>query len=361
MQPFTFIHAADLHLDCPFKELHAVSDLPGAGASPKIQGVNTRIRNATFTAFDNLISLTLERNADFLLISGDLYDSQNRSLRAQLAFRDGMKRLAERDIPVYVVHGNHDPVLTDAPAVRLPDNVHIFDYSSPESLVFRKNGTPCTVIHGISYANREETRNLSRLLAPAGRTIKEDDQGSQLDITGEGHSGPLFHIGLLHCNAGGQSGHEPYAPCSVKDDLIPAGMDYWALGHVHTRTTLHDAHPVIVYPGNTQGLHFRETGARGCCEVCVDTPGEAQVNFHAVDDIRWYSEEINITSHENINNLIDAQETLMEKISADSDGRLALARLTLTGRGPVHSELKGFDSSGAAEDFQPTHHNVIID
>src|SRR3712207_9325752 len=69
-----------------------------------------------------------------------------------------------------------------------------------------------------------------------------------------------FAIGMLHTDVG--SADSPYAPCTT-DDLKASAMDYWALGHVHTRKTISTS-PYIVYPGNTQGLSLRETGPRGC-------------------------------------------------------------------------------------------------
>lgn len=86
---FSFIHAADLHLDSPFKGLgQQLQDYP--------EIVET-LREATFTAFNNLINLCLDRSVDFLLVAGDVYDGADRSLRAQLRFRDGLRRLDEAD------------------------------------------------------------------------------------------------------------------------------------------------------------------------------------------------------------------------------------------------------------------------
>ena len=75
------------------------------------------------------------------------------------------------------------------------------------------------------------------------------------------------NIALLHSNVGGRKGHENYAPCSL-DDLRAAGMDYWALGHVHSAEILcHD--PLVVYPGNIQGRHIGETGQKGVVSVAM--------------------------------------------------------------------------------------------
>ena len=84
---FTFVHAADLHLDSPFKGLREPDP-----------AIIDALRSATFDAYSALIDLCLEREVAFLLIAGDVYDAEDRSLRAQLRFRDGLVRLAEKEI-----------------------------------------------------------------------------------------------------------------------------------------------------------------------------------------------------------------------------------------------------------------------
>src|SRR5690606_10500725 len=97
----------------------------------------------------------------------------------------------------------------------------------------------------------------------------------------------LFNVGLLHTSATGREGHEPYAPCTV-DGLKQRQYDYWALGHVHTAEVLSAAgDPPIVFPGNLQGRHIRETGPKGCTLVTVDDRGRASCEFRPLDVLRW--------------------------------------------------------------------------
>ena len=84
MQAFTFVHTADLHLDSPFVGLEQIDT-----------EVAAVLKDATFLAFNNIIDLCIESNAHFLLVAGDVFDSGDRSLRAQLRFRDGLERLDE--------------------------------------------------------------------------------------------------------------------------------------------------------------------------------------------------------------------------------------------------------------------------
>ncbi|MEJ2365418.1 MAG: DNA repair exonuclease [Deltaproteobacteria bacterium] len=115
MTPFSFIHTADLHLDSPFTGLRQVGDT-----------VASLIKDATFRAFDNVVDLAIRRKVDFFLVAGDVYDASDRSLRAQLKFADGLRKLAQAGIRSFVCHGNHDPLDGWSASLRWPGGVHIF-------------------------------------------------------------------------------------------------------------------------------------------------------------------------------------------------------------------------------------------
>ena len=85
-----FIHAADLHLDSPFTGLREA-------APPNVADT---LHNATFAAYENLIDLCISERVDALLVAGDIYDGADRSLRAQSAFINGLRRLDAAGIPL---------------------------------------------------------------------------------------------------------------------------------------------------------------------------------------------------------------------------------------------------------------------
>ena len=93
MPPIRFIHAADLHLDAAFSGLSR--DIPADFAE--------RLRTATFTAFRRLLDLCERESPDFLLLAGDVYNQEDASVSAQLALRDGFRRLESLSIPVFLV------------------------------------------------------------------------------------------------------------------------------------------------------------------------------------------------------------------------------------------------------------------
>ncbi|HUT04792.1 MAG TPA: DNA repair exonuclease [bacterium] len=302
-----FVHAADIHLDSPFVGL--------AEAAPDVQKL---LCEATFKAFDNVIGLCLEEHVDFLLLAGDIYDAKDRSLRAQLRFSDGLKRLDEAGIRTFVVHGNHDPLDGWKANLKWPDRVHVFGAERVESVVYERDGEAQAIIHGVSFGKAEVRDNL------AARFSRQDS--------------PLFQVGLLHCNVGAASGHENYSPCT-RQDLELSGLDYWALGHVHNRQILNERGPYVAYSGNTQGRHINESGPRGCFLVSVDDSGGVEARFVPTDVVRWQSADFSIEGIADIDGLIDEISRCLSDLHNASDGRPTICRLTITGRGPMHSEL----------------------
>ncbi|MGH9720169.1 MAG: metallophosphoesterase family protein, partial [Bryobacteraceae bacterium] len=304
---FRFVHAADLHLDTPFVGIGRVAP-----------GVAQRLRDASLEAFDNLIGLAIDREAAFLLLAGDLYDGPERGIRAQLRFLRGVERLGERGITVFVVHGNHDP-LDGWSAIRTPPpNLVIFG-SQVEHRTVERDGRRLATVYGISYPRGDVTGNLSL------RFQRQSWDG--------------LHIGLLHCTLGAQPDHAPYSPCS-RVDLERAGMDYWALGHVHRRQAL-EGRPWIVYPGNLQsrGARAGERGAKGAVVVTAEPAAIAQVDFVALDCVRHAEVEIDITE---LNGLDALQKETIEAVVAEvanQQNRDLLVQVTLCGRGSLHDDL----------------------
>ena len=276
------------------------------------------MRSATFRAFDSLIDLCIERAVQFLVVAGDIYDAEDRSLRAQLRFHDGLVRLAERHIETYVVHGNHDPYDSRSSALEWPAGVHIFGCRGVESVPFQREGSTVAVISGISHARKNETENLAKRF---GRRLSEP-----------------FHIGLLHCTVGPTTGHEPYAPCRL-DDLLDVEFDYWALGHVHEKCVL-DNRSSVIYSGNTQGRSFHEKGERGCHIVTVEDGSVSGVEFHPLDAIRWAEADVSIEPIQTLDRLSVALQARVRELAGEAGTRPVISRVALTGRGPLYGELR---------------------
>lgn len=327
MSAFSFVHTADLHLDSPFLGLVRLPD--------DETRVVQELREATFKAFDSVIELCIRRKADFLLVAGDVYDGADRSLQAQLRFRNGLRRLNEAGIRAYVVHGNHDPLDGWADSLQMPGGVHVFG-PEVDSVVFEKEGVPVARIHGVSYPTRKIGKRF-------GKGFKREGDEP-------------FQIGLFHCNAGGDTRHDPYAPRSVSE-LVESNLNYWALGHIHESTVLRKADPFIGYPGNTQGRHVNEAGPRGCFLVRVTAEGnlEAEPDFVATDSVRWLASDIDIAGVETMDILLDRIDEKMDELAVQAEERGVVTRITFRGRGPLHHSLA---RANAARDLLDELHNL---
>lgn len=306
MEQLRFVHAADLHLDSPFRAL--------GHASPALR---SQLQAATLGAFARIVDHTIACGADFLLVAGDLYDSKDRSLRALVAFRKQMERLAERNISVYIVHGNHDPLNGWGSEFQLPPNVTTFR-GKTDTEPFVRRGREVAQITGVSYTRERVTDNLASAFHPT--------------------EGAPYSIALLHANVGAQTGHADYAPAAI-DELVAAGFDYWALGHVHTRSVLSTEPVMVVYPGNPQGRNPRETGVRGCYQVDVDTRGRAHLQFVETNLVRWAHLELSIRSHSRIEGLLDELLEKGRQVKLNFEGP-TVVRCTVTGNGPLHRDLQ---------------------
>jgi DNA repair exonuclease SbcCD nuclease subunit len=121
-------------------------------------------------------------------------------------------------------------------------------------------------------------------------------------------------------------------------------MDYWALGHVHRKRILSKNLPFVVYPGNTQGRNINETGEKGCYLVRVGEDKEVEIEFHATDVIRWTTHVLAIHNLQTEQELINALDQVCLDISKRESSRPAIARITLSGSGPLFKFLRGPNS-----------------
>jgi DNA repair exonuclease SbcCD nuclease subunit len=301
---FSFVHAADLHLGCPFRGIEKVK--------PEVAAA---LRQATYTAFNRIIDLAIRSQSAFVLFAGDIYNSGEGNLKARLAFRDGIARLHDAGIHSFIIRGNHDPLDDVSRKATWPDTCWVFPDTGAEPQAVRANGDVLAVVYGLSFGRAKEEDNLARLYPRLG-------------------SGPL-RVALLHCNCGAVTGHDPYAPCTL-DDLTDSSFDYWALGHIHKPGVLRDSGPSVVYAGSSQGLDPSETGPRGCYLVQVDEHGKATPAFREVAPVRWEWLSQEIAGLEKEDQLIDALSARVDATRREAEDRSVLLRISLIGRGPMH-------------------------
>ena len=298
-----FLHAADMHLDSPLRGLERYEGAPVE-----------EIRGATRRAFENLVALAIAESVDFVLLAGDIYDGDWRDYNTGLFFSGQMGRLNDHGIPVFLIAGNHDAASQITKALRPPPNLSVFATRAPETWVLEHLGV---AIHGQGFPSRAVTDDLSRAY-PQGDPA-------------------LFNIGLLHTSLDGRPGHEPYAPCTL-DGLRAKGYQYWALGHVHQRELL-ARDPYVLFPGNIQGRHIRETGPKGCSLVRVEDGQVVEVESRALDVVRWATCRVEVSEARTLDQILPLVEQSLAEATETAEGRPLAVRVQLVGRSPIHSRL----------------------
>lgn len=299
-----FIHAADVHLDSPLRGLERYDGAPVE-----------EIRGATRRAFENLIQLAIDEEVAFVLLAGDLYDGDWKDYNTGLYFTRQMARLRDAGVQVFVVAGNHDAASQITKTLRPPHNVRVLATRAPETARLEELGV---AIHGQGFPTRAVTEDLTRRYPVA--------------------DADLFNIGLLHTSLDGRPGHEAYAPCTL-DGLRSRGYQYWALGHVHNREVV-TQEPWVVFPGNTQGRHARETGPKGCSLVTVEAGRVESVEHHALDVVRWSVRSVDVADARTLDDVYDRVGHALSDVLGEAEGRPAASRLRLAGACPVHGRLR---------------------
>lgn len=297
-----FIHAADLHLDRPFK---GMSQLP--------ETLFRRISEAPFRALHKIVNDAIEMKVDFIVISGDVFDGGNPSLRARQRFLKEVLRLAPFEIPLYLIHGNHDP-LESQPMDLSAEGLFIFS-EQVECKRFEKEGKPSVHLYGFSYPTRHVTEPMTAFYQKKG--------------------GADYHVGLLHGYLIGNGDHDAYAPFSVQE-LAEKEFDYWALGHIHQRQQL-AKHLPIYYPGTPQGLSIKETGDKGVHLVTLNKK-DCQVTFLSTAEVLFETLTLHIDDISTIDALVQSVDE--QKKAWREKGKAGFLRLNLVGQSALYSELQ---------------------
>jgi len=106
MRALRIIHAADCHLDAPSRSLE--------------RGVRERVEQSARTALERLVALAVDREADALVLAGDLFDRDLLRIPTELWLPEVLGEATEAGVTVIAVTGNHDPGGGSGPLDRIP-------------------------------------------------------------------------------------------------------------------------------------------------------------------------------------------------------------------------------------------------
>jgi DNA repair exonuclease SbcCD nuclease subunit len=277
------------------------------------QTVINQAINATYESFKAIVQEAIRKKVDFVLVSGDVYHEEERSIHAQWFFKQQAEKLRSANITLYVIHGNHDPLSQKEQLIVMPENVHIFPTHMSHAIHEAQSGERA-IIYGFSYPERAFLMDP----VPLFKKFEKED---------------AYHIGMLHGQENGQVDHDPYAPFSTAA-LKEVGFDYWALGHVHKRQVI-NSHPPVIYPGNSQGCHRKEQGEKGAYYVEM-TKTTTTFSFFRTGPVQWQDITVKI---DNMTSFDDLIASILDDISSLTYSQTYVIHLYITGHGMLHETL----------------------
>lgn len=288
-----FLHVADLHLGMRITRFE--------------ESTCNRIREARFTALQQIRDQAAENRVHFILIAGDAFDDHSVS-RTDAARAFAILEGSQSSCPVFIIPGNHDPLvpggvwdrdpwLRDQPHLR----VHLLRHEAPVAVP----GLPVTIYPCPLRQRRSMDDPISWIL----RHPRASDDAT-------------VRIGLAHGSLQIMPNLPPDDHLIRKDAADCCGLDYLALGHWHKHSTQMSADGVVrtAYSGTHEPMRFggsdsdvstgwssfsadgdaerfRDDGHGTALLVTLEAAGAApRIEPIEVGRLRWLAEQRDVTA-----------------------------------------------------------------
>lgn len=208
-----------------------------------------------YEVFEKVIDKIIEEKVDFVIHSGDLFETARPSPNALLAFQKGLLKLKGAGIPMYAIAGNHDVVMRKG--------------AIPPQVIFKKLGlkviSPINTnymhgdifIAGLPYYPSSQSKVLKAKLAELSKKAANHEKS----------------VLVLH------QGIDKYFGYQYELEIgdIPDNFSYYALGHIHKFVNDSYGNGKLVYPGSgeiwkTDELKDYKENGKGFVVVDFDGP-----------------------------------------------------------------------------------------
>jgi hypothetical protein len=284
-----FLHAADVFLDRPLALADDLTD-----------STRAIVERATIDAFRALISAAINRDVDFLLLTGNTFVEADHSLPARVELVAGCERLQAAGIDMFVLPGEADPPTAWAAIPHLPKNVTV------------------TLPHDEPLAVLRDSRVIATMQAISQRLEPDRSSAPRAE-----HRSP-FAIGLLF--AEGET---------LAADTLPSGFDYIAAGGSDITRSQPFGDGPLHDPGGLQGLTADQVGPHGATLVEVDHQNVIQRTFVPTAAVRWERFEVEVDPATTLASLAESIATTWNKHRPEITERLCLAHWTIRCHGSL--------------------------
>ncbi|MGA9927930.1 MAG: exonuclease SbcCD subunit D, partial [Nitrososphaeraceae archaeon] len=222
-----FAHITDCHI--------------GAWRNPKLRDLNLK-------AFEDAIMNCIDAAVDFIVISGDFFDSNIPQLGPVKKAVQLIRLAKSHGIQTYMIYGSHDFAMTNVSMIDILHSTDLFikpteyekdgDVIKLQFFTDPKTGAKITGISGRKMGlDKEIYENLDR-------------EGLELE---DG-----FKILLLHKGISELTTDKALVKDCIPLSYLPRGFDYYGGGHIHKRMEGNMGESKIVYPGPIFGSTFED-------------------------------------------------------------------------------------------------------
>ncbi len=264
-----FAHLADCHI--------------GSWREPKLSHANAE-------AFSKAVDSCIENNVDFILISGDLFNTSLPSIDSLKHVVKKLKQLKDSNIPVYTIPGSHDFSPSGKTMLEVLEKADLLANVSKADVVDNNLNLKFTT-------DKKTGAKITGLLGKKGG-LEKDYYESLVRESLENEPG--YKIFLFH------SALTELKPESLKDidshpiSLLPKNFNYYAGGHPHFVMHKEEqnygiiAYPGPLFPNNFKELEELERGGFYIVNVQSEGPAyKTSVEHHPVQIHNVHSIKIN--------------------------------------------------------------------
>jgi len=256
MKPFSFVHAADLHLG--------------------YAQYNLDVRSEDFnTAFKEVVEKTIELKPDFMIIAGDIFQHARPSNVTLEAAITNFRKLRDAGIPVLTVDGSHDsaPNMITGTILNPLDSAGLIRYLPRHEGASWKNES--CYVYGI----------------PNFRTPRktEEELPAYLEKNKPTPDPSVFNILVFHMALDIPSLKRPQMEAEIRPELLPEDFNYYAGGHIHKPYKFPFKKGLLAYSGSTETVSYEDAETeKGFYHVEVNQKGIPKIRHIKLETPRRF-------------------------------------------------------------------------
>jgi exonuclease SbcD len=256
MKPFSFVHAADIHLG--------------------YAQYNLDVRRRDFEkVFEELVNKTITLKPDFMILAGDIFEHARPSNSTLESAITNFRRLKEAGIPVLAVDGSHDsaPNTITSTILNPLDSAGLIWYLPRHKDSCWKNDR--CYVYGI----------------PNFRTARktQEELPKFLEKNKPAPDPSLFNILVFHMALDIPAIKPPKMEAEAAPESLPDGFNFYAGGHIHKPFQTRFKSGILAYTGGTETASYDEARTeKGFYHIHVSRSGKPKVERVKLESARKF-------------------------------------------------------------------------